>query len=72
VQAQFNDPVGDGTVPTSSSSFNGDSPDSPSAPGHRTFPKLEHQPAYEQAPVQTWATAAVTAIAGLRFKEPKG
>jgi pimeloyl-ACP methyl ester carboxylesterase len=74
MQAQFQDPVGsgDGTVPTTSGSFNGGSPDSPSAPGHRTFAKLEHQPAYEEASVKTWATAAITAIAGLRFKELKG
>ncbi len=73
-QAQFKAPVGsgDGTVPTSSSSFNGDAAKSPAPPVNTTFPNLEHQPAYEQDPVQTFATAAITAIAGLRLKEAKG
>ena len=73
-QAQFKDAVGsgDGTVPTTSSSFNGDAPGSPAAPNHATFASLKHQPAYEQATVKTWATAAITAIAGLHFKDKKG
>lgn len=74
MQARIKDPVGsgDGTVPTNSSSFNSKAPGSPSAPANRTFPKLEHQPAYEDNNVKAWATAAITAIAGLRFKELKG
>ena len=63
---------GDGTVPIMSSSFNGDLTPSPSAPANRTFDGLAHQPAYEDGEVRTWATAAITAIIGLYFKETHG
>ncbi len=74
MQAQFKDPVGsgDGTVPTTSGNFNGQAAASPAAPSNKTFRKLEHQPAYEDTDVKAWVTAAITAIAGLRFKELKG
>jgi pimeloyl-ACP methyl ester carboxylesterase len=74
MQAQFKDAEGsgDGTVPTTSSNYNGQAAASPAAPANKTFRKLEHQPAYEDGDVKKWATAAITAIAGLRFKELKG
>lgn len=71
-QCKAPDGSGDGTVPTTSSGFNGTAPSSPAAPPDRTFPNLEHPPAYEQGPVQDRATIAITALAGLRFKEVKG
>ena len=74
LQAVLQDPTGkgDGTVPIMSSSFNGDRTPSPSAPANRTFDGLAHQPAYEDGEVRTWATAAITAIIGLHFKEKHG
>jgi hypothetical protein len=51
-----------------SSSFNASPTPSPTAPTNRSFGKLAHQPAYQDAAIQAWATAAVTAIAGLHFK----
>lgn len=66
------DGKGDGTVPRMSSSFNGSGPPSPAPPANGSFDKLEHQPAYQNAAAQAWATAAVTAIVGLHFKEQHG
>jgi pimeloyl-ACP methyl ester carboxylesterase len=66
------DGTGDGTVPIMSSSFNGSLSPPPAPPANRTFPKLAHQPAYENDAVQTWATAAITAIAGLYVKQRHG
>jgi hypothetical protein len=74
MQAVLQDPVGvgDGTVPVMSSSFNNSRIPSPAAPASRIFDGLAHQPAYEDDAVRTWATAAITAIAGLHFKEQHG
>jgi hypothetical protein len=69
---QSPDGKGDGTVPRMYSSFNVSPTPSPTVPANRTFDKLAHQPAYQDASVQTWATAAVTAIAGMHFKEQHG
>jgi hypothetical protein len=44
----------------------------PTPPTNCSFDKLEHQPAYADASAPAWATAAVTAIAGLHFKEQHG
>jgi hypothetical protein len=66
------DGKGDGTVPRMSSSFNASVAPSPTPPANSSFNQLAHQPAYQDAAVQAWATAAVTAIAGLHFKEQHG
>lgn len=74
MQAVLQDPTGngDGTVPIMSSSFNGNLSPSPAAPANRTFDGLAHQPAYGDGDVRTWATAAITAIIGMHFKELHG
>lgn len=74
LQAVLQDPEGDGdgTVPATSSSFNGSMAPSPAPPANRGFDGLAHQPAYQQDEVKRWATAAVTAIAGVHFKEHHG
>jgi len=74
MQAVLQDPVGigDGTVPVMSSSFNNSRIPSPSSPANRMFDGLAHQPAYEDDAVRTWATAAITAIISLHFKEQHG
>jgi hypothetical protein len=74
MQAVLQGPTGkgDGTVPLMSSSFNDSKEPSPGAPANHTFDGLEHQPAYQQAEPQAWATAAITAIAGAWFKEQHG
>lgn len=74
MQAVLQDPVGDGdgTVPVMSSSFNNSRIPSPAPPASRTFDGLAHQPAYDDDAVRTWATAAITAIIGLHFKELHG
>jgi len=55
-----------------SSSFNNSRIPSPSSPANRMFDGLAHQPAYEDDAVRTWATAAITAIISLHFKEQHG
>jgi hypothetical protein len=74
MQAVLQDPTGkgDGTVPLTSSGFNGTAAASPAPPANRTFDGLEHQPAYQNGAAKAWATAAITAIAGMYFKEQHG
>jgi hypothetical protein len=74
MQAVLQDPAGDGdgTVPVMSSSFNVSAAPSPAPPSNRTFSGLAHQPAYEDKAAQAWTTAAITAIAGVHFKEQHG
>ena len=74
LKAELQDPAGsgDGTVPVMSSSFNGSLTPSPAPPANRTFAGLAHQPAYENTDVRTWATAAITAIAGQYVNERHG
>lgn len=66
------DGKGDGTVPRMSSSFNGSTAPSPAPPSNKSFDKLAHQPAYANAAAQAWTIQAVTAIAGLYFKDHHG
>ncbi len=66
------DGKGDGTVPRMSSSFNNSKTPSPAKPDNLTIDKAEHQGAYGNAKAQEFATAAVTAIAGLYYKDRRG
>ncbi len=74
IQAVLRGPygTGDGTVPVMSSSFNGSLAPSPAPPANRTFADLKHQPAYEDPRARAWTIAAITAIAGIHFKEHHG
>jgi pimeloyl-ACP methyl ester carboxylesterase len=73
MQAVLQDPagVGDGTVPVHSATL-GDGSASPGPPANQAFSGLEHQPAYENAEVQRWVIAAITAACHKRFQEKRG
>jgi hypothetical protein len=73
MQAVLQDPAGDGDKTVAASSGGAlDAPKRPS-PGDKTT-KVEHQPAYENGTVQTWAMAAIIAMVKTRYyeKHPAG
>jgi hypothetical protein len=76
MQAKLQPPTGDGdgTVPTSSATFNDPSNANqpPGPPPHHGFKKLSHQPAYEDGEAQRWVICTITALCQKRFEEKHG